>query len=286
MKNNFVKKYADLHIHSNYSDGTLSPSEIFLAAKRANIQCVSISDHDTLAATDDAIASAKKYNIEFISGIEFSADWKIPIHILGYYLDHKNEKLNAVLEQLKLARSERAKNIIAKLKSFGLAVDYDELLQMINIKTAGRPHIAQYLVQKKIVTNYDSAFQKYLTRGKPGYVSKEKIKLQMAVDLINDAGGVVVLAHPLALNNDAMVEELLRTGMFEGIEAFYSNHKPNDTAHYIKLAEKYKLFVTGGSDSHGAAKSEIYIGIVKLKYDYIDGMKNYYSQKKKFKVAV
>jgi len=279
MISKYQKKYADLHIHSSYSDGTFTPTEIYGYAKKAGIHCVSITDHDTVEGIEEAFNAAKNSDIEFIAGVEFSVNWKKPLHILAYFIDHKNPALLDALKKLQYCRELRIVNIIEKLKKYGLPVDVEELREFIKMKTPGRPHIAQYLFQKRIVKSFDEAFDKYLTVGKPGYVEKEKLPLSKTIDLINSAGGLTVLAHPLSIHDDSAVDELIATGCIEGIEAYYTNHSPNDTAHYLKLAEKYKLFVTGGTDCHGAAKKEIYIGKIKLKYEYIEKMREYYSKK-------
>ncbi len=281
MNNKYQKKYADLHIHSSYSDGTFSPEEIFIYAKRVGLNCVSITDHDTVACVENAMQKAAQLNFDYIPGIEFSVNWKKPVHILAYFIDHKNTKLLCALNNSLEFRVSRVKLIIEKLKNFGLPVDYNELTSFINMTTPGRPHIAQYLVHKKIVRKFDDAFQKYLTPGKPGYVEKLKLELKETIDLINAAGGVVVLAHPLSLHDDNAVEELIKLGGIEGIEAYYTGHTQNDVMFYLRLAEKYNLLVTGGSDCHGAAKEEIYTGKIKLKYEYVEKLKEYAETKKK-----
>jgi len=281
MHDKYKKKYADLHIHSTYSDGTFTPAQIFEYAKKVGIYCVSITDHDTIAGIDNAILSAKDADIEFIPGIEFSVNWKYPTHILGYYFNHHNKNLRKRLDESLENRTQRAKKIIAKLAGYGLSVDYDELINTIKITTPGRPHIAQYLINKGIVRKFDEAFDKYLTPNKPGYVEKDKLGLKETIDLIKNAGGIAVLAHPLSMKNDDAVEELLRTTDIEGIEVYYTTHKPNDAAEYLRLAEKYKLLVTGGSDCHGKAKEEVFMGKVKLKYEYIERLKEYLEKKTK-----
>ncbi|HPG29172.1 MAG TPA: PHP domain-containing protein [bacterium] len=278
MRNKYLKKYADLHIHSIYSDGTFTPSEIFSEAKKREIHCVSITDHDTVAGVEDALESVKKTDIEYIPGIEFSVNWKKSVHILAYFINHKNEKLLKILEGSKKSRDGRSKLIIEKLKNSGLNVDYGELVNMIEMTTPGRPHIARYLILKKIVKTFDEAFEKFLKVGRPGYVEKDKLSLIDTIDLINQAKGVVVLAHPTSLRDDTAVEEILKMGGIQGIEAFYTGHTPNDTAYYLKLAEKYNLFATGGTDCHGKAKEEIYMGKVKLQYKFVEAMKEYYSK--------
>lgn len=278
MKNNYLKKYADLHVHSSYSDGTFTPSEIFAEAKKRGLHCISITDHDTIAGVEDALNSVKNTEIEYIPGIEFSVNWKKSVHILAYFINHKNEKLLKVLEESKKSRDNRSKNIIKKLKNHGLNVDYDELVNMIEMTTPGRPHIARYLMQKKIVKTFDEAFEKFLKAGRAGYVEKDKLSLRDTIDLINQAKGIVVLAHPMSMHDDIAVEEILKQDGIQGIEVFYTGHTPNDISFYLKLAEKYKLVVTGGTDCHGAAKEEVYMGKVKLQYKFVEELKEFYSK--------
>jgi len=281
MKNDYIKKYADLHVHSKFSDGTFTPEEIFKYAKKKEISAVSITDHDTIAGIEIAVTAAEKLKFDFIPGIEFSVNWKKPVHILGYFIDHKNQKLCDALAISLEFRVGRVKKIIEQLKKYGLPVDYDELTNFVKMTTPGRPHIAQYLQSKKIIKTFDDAFRLYLTPGKPGYVEKHKLDLKDTVDLINSAGGVVVLAHPMSLHDDNAVEEIIKGGGIEGIEAYYTGHSANDVLHYLKLAEKYKLIVTGGSDCHGKAKEEVYLGKIKLKYEYVERLKEFAEKKKK-----
>jgi hypothetical protein len=279
MRNKYLKKYADLHIHSTYSDGTWTPEEIFGFAKKKGLHCVSITDHDTLINVPEIQKAAERYNIEYIPGIEFSVDWEKSVHILAYYIDYNNQELKKLLRVSQENRINRIEEIIDRLKKIGLAVDYEEFLNLFKFTTPGRPHIAKYLIKKKIVKDFDEAFDKYIGSGKPGNVPKKNIGLNETLELINNAKGISVLAHPITLEDDILVEKLFRENKVEGIEAYYIMHNPNDVKYYKSIAEKYKLLVTGGSDCHGTGKDRIYMGKIKLKYDYVNELKKCYEQK-------
>jgi hypothetical protein len=262
----------DLHIHSTASDGTLTPSAIIQTAVRLGLKAVSITDHDTLSGSASAIESGIPPTLRFLTGIEISAAAPQPfkisgsIHILGYGIDLADPQLNALIEVLKKARQSRNPAIIAKLNALGMDLHMDDLHPIVGDGVAGRPHIAQLMIQKGLAVSIDDAFDRFLGKNRPGYVEKYRVPAKEALDAINGAGGIAVLAHPYVygLNDPQQFETFLLTLQsmgLKGIEAIYPEH-PRDVADaYCRLARKLGLLITGGTDYHGKVTPGIQMGV-------------------------
>lgn len=245
-------QFSDLHIHSKFSDGMLWPDEIVAIAKSKKINCISITDHDTIDS-QFIIENCKDDEIIIIPGIELSTEYKeCEIHILGYFIDIYNSKLINELANIKKSREERAKNIIKKLSELNINIPFE---QIENQKySIGRPHIAKILVEKGFSANAKEAFRQYLIKGKPAYVERYKINYKEALKLINSSGGIPVLAHPAEIYKGISVESIIREFKaygLKGIEVFHPSHNVKETNDYYNLAKKYSLIITGGSDCHG-----------------------------------
>lgn len=261
----------DLHIHSNASDGTFSPSEILTLSLEHHLRAIAITDHDTLSGVREAVLIGIPPDLKFVSGVEISAtpppSFNCPgsFHILGYALDPEDQNLNQTLEKLQLARKNRNPQIIARLNALGIDISLDEVRRHIGGGQLGRPHIARLMVQKKIVGTIADAFDNYLGKDGPAYVDKFRLGSADALATILDAGGVPVLAHPSLLKTDSLntLEKLMITlkdmGL-RGIEAYYPSHTRRQVDRYLQLADRLELLVTGGTDFHGKLNSEIQIG--------------------------
>lgn len=245
---------ADLHIHTTASDGVFMPSEVVRLAALNKVKVISVTDHDTVDGIDEAVAAAKEYGIEIVPGIEISSTYRErEVHILGYFLDYKQEWFVEFLNTLKNARYERAKRIVEKLKNLGVKIDFNEIQCLDNEMSLGRPHIARILVSKGYASDIPDAFSKYLVKGAPGFVEREKVSPHEAVQKIVRANGIPVLAHPGLISDfdlGAFIEELKGHGL-KGIEVYHPSHDINMTKKIYKLAVKYRLALTGGSDYHG-----------------------------------
>jgi len=261
----------DLHIHTTASDGTCSPAEILHMAQEIGLLAVSITDHDTLAGVSAALASSAPPGIQFLTGVEIST--RPPdafrtgrsLHILGYGLRLDHPDLNQALETLQAARKNRNPEIISRLNQLGLDITLADVARVCEKGQIGRPHIAQALMHKGYVESLDQAFDRFIGNGKPAYVDKYRIPCAQAMDLIIRAGGIPVLAHPglLKYENPAACEALITTLMesgLRGIEAYYPEHSPEQTAHFSNLAKKHRLVTTGGTDFHGAIRPGIAMG--------------------------
>ncbi|MCD6228231.1 MAG: PHP domain-containing protein [Candidatus Omnitrophica bacterium] len=267
-------KKADLHIHSHYSDSDLSIQEIFNQAKEKGINSLAITDHDTTEGTEEAINLSKTYGIEFIEGIELSAEYNnAEIHILGYFIDSANKSLVKALENVKDLRKERLIKMAEKINSLGGKVDIDELISRINEKVATRLHLALYMVKKRQVTSIWEAFRKYLSFGRPAYIARIKFSVKEAITLIKEAGGLAVLAHPHFLPSKEWIAKFRQWGL-DGIEVKYPRYTPSMIEQFSQIAEKFELLKSGGSDSHGSYKEFTGVGKVWIPYSWVEKLKN------------
>lgn len=246
---------ADLHIHSTASDGRLSPGEIVRQAMAAGLSHIAITDHDTVAAhlelSQAGITASSAARLTIIPGIEFSTD--VPrheVHMLGYFIDVDHRRLREQLDIIQEDRLLRAKKMVKKLNQLGYLLDYDKVAEFAGPAMAiGRPHVAQALVAANYFTTVTEAFAVLLANNGPAYVPHYKLPPEQAIQLIKQAGGIAVLAHPGLIGDDSLVLNMINAGV-GGLEAFHPEHDQAMTDKYIAIANKYKLKITGGSDFH------------------------------------
>lgn len=281
---------ADLHTHTYYSDGSLSPEALIQKALEASVQALSITDHDSVAAYHQAIPFAQKNNIPLLAGIELSAYYKNhSVHILGYGFNLNNTLLLDTCAHIKTARLERNRIILNKLKQCRIIIEEAELEHTFPQRTIGRPHIAQMMVQKGYVQNIKAAFTHYLgTKGRCASPPLKVLTIPEALHVIQQAGGIAVLAHPHVFKNKKLIHQLLtqpneqsntaitKTATlfdspqfdgprfdgprFDGIEAYYSLSPPHMERPIIDIAKTYNLIITGGSDFHGDITPHVKLG--------------------------
>ena len=249
-------KYADLHIHSSYSDGYLSPEGIIDLAKKQGIKCISITDHDTIAS--QYVTKNKIDGISIIPGIELSTEYKeMELHILGYFVDIENNKLNETVDRLRRSRIDRTKEILNRLQKINININMEDL-NIGESASIGRGNIANAIVKKGYADNYKDAFTNYLMKGKVAYVKGEKLSLRETLDIINESGGISVLAHPgkiyRSLGIESIIKEFKCYGL-KGIEVYHPSHTKEQINTFYNLSKKYKLLITGGSDFHGASNA-------------------------------
>lgn len=273
----------DLHIHSTASDGSLSPLEIIEKAKNAGLQAIAITDHDTIEGSAEALHFPQTSALEILSGIEISADYLSgSMHILGYLIRLDDLSLKQTLKGLQQARAKRNLKIIEKLQELGIDIGHKEVSKVSGGGQIGRPHIAQVLVHKGAVPSIEEAFHKLLKKGGPAYVPRYRLSPAEAIQMILQAGGVPVLAHPFTLDakNEAELEGILldlKQAGLKGVEAYYPDNGPGRTAQYERLARRHDLLVTGGTDFHGAAKPGVHLGIgrggMRIPYRLVEELK-------------
>lgn len=249
--------FADLHLHTNLSDGSLTPFELVKLSKRRGLRCISVTDHDTLASYAATKPFADELGVEIIPGIEISAVWQgRDVHILGYFCDPTNLAINMELEESAKQRVSRAKAILKKLSSLGVNLNFEKVVGYCKGKVIGRPHIAMALVDEEYVSNFSDAFNKYLGDGAPAFVEKRGLNPQQTIRLIENAGGIAVLAHPYKSNVDSLIPDLVEAGL-QGIEIYSPAQKGSAGRRYREIAERYGLVGTGGSDFHSESSSHL-----------------------------
>jgi predicted metal-dependent phosphoesterase TrpH len=220
-------------------------------AARAGLAAVGITDHDTINGVEAAVAEGNSAGIIVVPGVEINTDFeKTELHVLGYFVDYGSVNLNAHLQYLRDQRVNRGRKIVERLKEVGVNIDFERVNEIADGGAVGRPHVARALVEAGYVSSTNAAFGKYLVRGTPGYVERYRLTPYQAIDIILEAGGVPVLAHPGNSNIDEVIPELVNSGL-RGIEAYHTDHSTKQSKHYRKLAKQYRLIVTGGSDYHG-----------------------------------
>jgi predicted metal-dependent phosphoesterase TrpH len=259
--------YVDLHTHSTASDGTFAPAAVVRLAAEAGLSAMALTDHDTVAGVAEAQAEAARLGIDFVTGIEISAEYPRPgtLHMLGYGIDVAHPSVRDLTTRLQAGRSDRNQRIIARLNEIGIPLTLDEVLAIAGGGVVGRPHFAQALIRRGVVSTVPQAFNEYLGQGGKAYLDKERLSAREAIALIHEAGGIAVLAHPVQLQktNDAQVENevknLVDAGL-DGIEVIHSDHRESVVDKLGDLARRFGLVRTGGSDFHGTNKAHIHLG--------------------------
>ncbi len=255
----------DLHLHTTYSDGSHSPTEVIRFAHEVGVIALAITDHDIVDGIPEATEAGKQVGIEVIPGIELSSRFDgRETHILGYFFDWQDTTLQTRLTHQQTSRHERNPRVVEKLNQLGLELSYEDVKAKAGGGSVGRPHIANVLVDKGYVNSTKEAFDRYLAEGGPAYVVRELPDSSEAIAWIREAGGVPVLAHPHWTKRkgqelQVMCSTLKEAGLM-GIEVFYGTHTKRQTSEYLELARKLDLLMTGGSDFHGAAKPDIQVG--------------------------
>ncbi len=248
---------ADLHMHSVYSDGRLTPRELVDKACKAGYQAISITDHDTVGAIEEALQYGATKGILVVPGLEISAEIDdMEIHMLGYFIDYKSESLLNHLSNFRKSRIVRSGMIIDKLNEMGSKITMGNVMEKAGEDAAiGRPHIAMALNDEGFVGSYSEAFYKYIGDGKPAYIRKPNTSAKEAIELIAASGGLSFVAHPGRYISDDLFARLIAFGL-DGIEIVHPSHKKEDMANLLRTAELNFLLTSGGSDFHGGSKND------------------------------
>lgn len=267
-------KYADLHVHTSYSDSTFSPEQVVSCAKEKGLSAIAICDHDSVEGIGPSEILASKAGIEIIPGIEMSAE-KVDaeIHILGYFIDWKNESFRKRLKEIQESRIDRVYKIMDKLKAFNITIEAEEVFRLAgNNASVGRLHIAQAMLNAGAAKSMKEIFEKYIGFLKPCYVPYTKFSPEEAIQIILRVGGVPVLAHPDLMGHDGYIDEFVGYGL-RGIEVYHTDHRPSVAKRYEEIAKRLNLVMTGGSDCHGMGKGRILMGTVKVPYELVEKLK-------------
>jgi len=260
----------DLHAHTSASDGSLSPTELISLAVETGLSAIAVTDHDTLGGLAEAAEAAKRMNIELVPGVELSVeDEGGRFHLLGYLFYPQDEKLSAALISIRESRALRNVEMAEKMRELGLPVTMDDVRAEAgpDSQVIARPHFAKALMKAGIVSSVQEGFDLYLATGKPLYQPKQVLTPHDAIALIHGAGGIAVMAHPglIPLGEAelaARVASLAADDHLDGIEAHYSQHSPEQTRRFLRIAEENDLIVTAGSDYHGTPKPHVTLGVI------------------------
>lgn len=265
--------FADLHLHTYFSDGTYTPEELVGHGVRHNLKGMALTDHDTVEGCARMAVACAAAGIEFVPASELTAEiHDTELHILGYFLDTAHPRLLSELAKFQLVRQNRIREMVARLNKLNIPLRAETVFAIANCQAPGRPHVGRALVQEGFCATLDEAFDRFLKRNRPAWVPKEKISARDAITLIHEAGGLAVMAHPGLNRNDHIIPELVAFGM-DGIECFHTKHSTSMSEHYLMIADQHHLLITGGSDCHGMNKGKPLIGGVRIPYAYLERLK-------------
>lgn len=272
----------DLHVHSNASDGTLSPSQVVDLASRQGLRAMSLTDHDTLDGLEEALEAGKQYGIEVICGIEFSTSYQgRDVHIVGLDLNPDDVRFQEALKEFQLSRDRRNLAIIKRLQEHGVSISWDAMMENFPDCVWTRAHFARYLMEQGYVSSIKEAFPRYIGDRAPCFVPREKVTPYQAIRLIQDNGGIAVLAHPmlygLGLEQLRLLFSRLRDAGLDAVEVFYSTNSQEEERLSRQLARDFNLKLSGGSDFHGSNKPDIQLGCgkgkLKIPYTVLENLR-------------
>lgn len=249
--------YADLHTHTHCSDGTLSPEDLVDRSVERGLEVLAVTDHDTVAGVDPAKKASTDRGLQLVAGVELSTTVnQEEVHLLAYGIEPENAALQRHLQAMKTARKRRVHRIVERLRKIGLKFVDETLSREVETNpSVGRPHVAEALVRAGHVDTIRQAFEEYLARDRSGFVAKPEFPASKALDLVHEAGGVGVLAHPGHWTPSGRLRHLVEVGL-DGIEITHPSHDSTLQQYYGRMARAYDLLVTGGSDYHGRAEEE------------------------------
>ncbi len=274
----------DLHVHSNASDGTLSPKGVVELAIKSNLSAIALTDHDTAYGVEEALEAAREASlngqfIRIIPGTELSVSYKNKdVHILGLFIDPNNQTLKNELLKAIMKRDERNEKMVQNLNQAGIDISIKKMREMEGDAVLTRAHFAKYLTAKGYTKSIKDAFDKYLNDESPYYVKREYLTPEMGIKLIHEAGGLAILAHPLLykytlLEVEELVEYLCQFHL-DGIEVIHSSNTGFDEGHLRRIGNKFGLLFSGGSDFHGDNKPNIKLGVgfgnLKIPYSMLE----------------
>lgn len=262
--------FADLHLHTNFSDGTFTPEELAERGQKAGLAAMALTDHDTVEGCARMGAACAERGIRFISGTELTAEFEgSELHLLGYFIDIENPTLLGEMKKYQTVRQSRIHEMVRKLNELNIPLKAETVFKLANCRSPGRPHVGRALVQEGFCTNMDEAFDRFLKKHRPAWVPKMRVSASDAIELIHTSGGLAVMAHPGLNRSDDLIPRLVDLGL-DGIECFHTKHSASTSDHYLKIAARYNLLVTGGSDCHGFSKGKPLIGTVKLSGEHLE----------------
>ena len=248
----------DFHTHSTHSDGVRSPTELVDVAYSRGVRVMALPDHDTLDGLEEAEAAAARHpGFVLVPGVELSCD--VPgteVHVLGYFIDRDDARLQEQLETFRMGRIDRAQRIISALERLGAPIEWERVQEIAGEASVGRPHIAQALLEAGHIETFGEAFDRFIGRDGPAYAERSKLEPPEAIEMIGNAGGIAVFAHPgFTKEYERIAGELADAGLF-GLEAYYKHYDPEMVTSLVELAGRLGVFALGGSDHHGIDRDD------------------------------
>ncbi len=260
----------DLHIHTYFSDGLLSPEELLDTVRQKQLAAFAVTDHDTLKGYQAVRELLVKGDPKLVPGVELSVSYNgDDLHVLAYCFEPDHEAFNQALIDFQKNRNQRARRMVEKLNGMGLQITFEQVEEGAVGTVIGRPHVAEAMARTGAVPTYESAFAKYIGDGKPAFVPKSNFSPAEAIDLVHQAGGVAILAHPIIENRIKYLDMLVDLGL-DGLEVFHSFHSRTDVDRLKHLADRHRLLVSGGSDFHGREGRFGDIGFQKVPIEYLE----------------
>ena len=265
--------FADLHLHTLFSDGTFTPEELAGHGARLGLSAMSLTDHDTVEGCPRMAAACRAAEIQFIPGSELTAELNgNELHLLAYFIDMENRTLLEEMAKFQTVRQQRIHEMVARINKLDIPLKADDVFALANCRSPGRPHVARAMVKAGFCGSLDEAFERFLKKNRPAWVPKKKMSALEGINLIHQAGGLAVMAHPGLNRTDEVIPELVTAGL-DGIECYHTKHSPSVTKHYLEIADRFGLLITGGSDCHGLSKGRPLIGTVKLPFEHVEKLK-------------
>jgi predicted metal-dependent phosphoesterase TrpH len=268
----------DLHLHTNKSDGRLPPTELVRLAYQGGIRRMALTDHDTTAGVDEAMAEGQRLGVEVIPGVELGTDSRSgDLHMLGLFLDYRDQEFQQTMRRFREGRIARVHKIVANLADAGVNITVERVFEIAGEASVGRPHVAQALLEAGYVSAMPEAFEKWLAYGGPGDVPRDKLSPEDAIDLIHAVGGLAVVAHPHEGKGVFEILPGLAAHGLDGIETYYQGYNAERVANLVALGKEHGLLPTGGSDFHGfplAGHTEVvnYPGSVEIPPSILDDL--------------
>ena len=264
-----VPRTVDLHMHSTASDGSRSPEDVAAAAHAAGITAVALTDHDTVAGVDAARAAGARLGLRVITGVELSADDDgREIHILGLHLE-RLELIEGAMREFRATRVDRARRMVEQLNALGVPVTFESVLAQAGAGAVGRPHVARAVVAGGWASEQREVFDRWLGNGRPANVPKQRLDVAESIRIVQEAGGLAIVAHPGVDCNRTRIERLVALGI-DGLEVRHPSHNADEIRRLGALVEHFRLVPSGGSDWHGAPEGSRSIGCMQVPYDVLE----------------
>jgi 3',5'-nucleoside bisphosphate phosphatase len=260
--------FVDLHAHSTASDGARRPADVIREAKRVGLAAVALTDHDTLDGIPEALATGAEVGVRVVSGVELSAvEGDSETHILGLHLSDTRDMEQRLVELREMRRS-RAERIVTRLNDLGVRIEFAAVLEQAAGGAIGRPHVARAMIAEGWAVDFRDAFERYLGNGRPAYVSKDRLAIGDAIQLIHRAGGLAILAHPAQTGTRERIAAFAAQGI-DGVEVRHPSHSTEDMNRLLALVEHFSLVPSGGSDWHGGSDGTRMLGMMRVPADWL-----------------